>query len=59
MLRRSKIILGTPDFTALYDKGYHTGCEIKAAITAGIDLMVAVPGVVHLPEKQEPELLRD
>src|SRR2546428_49215 len=45
MLRRAKIILGTSDFTALYDKGYHTGCEIKAAITAGIDIMVAVPGV--------------
>ncbi|MES2662384.1 MAG: IS1182 family transposase [Pseudomonadota bacterium] len=45
MLRRTKIILGTNDFTALYDKGYHTGCEIKAAVTAGIDIMVAVPGV--------------
>ena len=24
MLRRTKTILGTRDFTALYDKGYHT-----------------------------------
>ena len=45
MLRRTKKILGTNDFTALYDKGYHTGCEIKAAITAGIDIMVAIPDV--------------
>lgn len=45
MLRRAKTILGTNDFTALYDKGYHTGCEIKAAVTAGIDIMVAMPGV--------------
>src|SRR5829696_6781091 len=45
MLRRTKTILGSNDFTALYDKGYHTGCEIKAALTAGIDVMVAVPGV--------------
>jgi hypothetical protein len=45
MLRRTKVILGTTDFTALYDKGYHSGCEIKAAVTAGIDIMVAVPGV--------------
>ena len=45
MLRRTKTILGTNDFTALYDKGYHTGCEIKAAVTAGIDIMVAIPGV--------------
>lgn len=28
MLRRAKTILGTNEFTALYDKGYHTGCEI-------------------------------
>jgi len=33
MLRRTKTILGTNKFTALYDKGYHTGCEIKAAVT--------------------------
>lgn len=45
MVRRTKTILGTSDFTALYDKGYHTGCEIKAAIAAGIDIMVAVPAV--------------
>ena len=45
MLRRTRAILGTNDFTALYDKGYHTGCEIKAALIAGIDIMVAVPGV--------------
>jgi len=45
MLRRTKTILGTSNFTALYDKGFHTGCEIKAAVTAGIDIMVAIPGV--------------
>lgn len=33
------------DFTALYDKGYHTGSEIKKGIEMGVDLMVAVPGV--------------
>ena len=45
MIRRAKTILGNNDFTALYDKGYHTGGEIKAAVTAGIDIMVAIPGV--------------
>jgi len=45
MLRRTKTILGTADFTALYDKGYHTGCEIKMAVTSGIDIMVAIPGI--------------
>ena len=45
MLRRTKTILGTTDFTAVYDKGYHTGCEIKMAVTSGINVMVAIPGV--------------
>lgn len=45
MLRRAKTILKTNDFTALYDKGYHTGSELKYAIESGINAMVAVPGV--------------
>ena len=45
MLRRTKTILQTNEFTALYDKGYHTGSEIKRAIEMGIDIMVAIPGV--------------
>jgi transposase len=44
MLRRTKTILGSTDFTALYDKGYHTGIEIKKALELGIEIMVAVPG---------------
>ena len=45
MLRRTKSILGKNDFTALYDKGYHTGTEIKTAIDLGINIMVAIPEV--------------
>lgn len=45
MLRRTKIILGTTDFTALYDKGYHTGSEIKKVMDLEIEIMVAIPGV--------------
>jgi len=45
MLRRAKTILKTNEFTALYDKGYHTGSELKKGIEMGIELMVAVPGV--------------
>ncbi len=33
MLRRTKIILGKSDFTALYDKGYHAGAEIKKVLS--------------------------
>jgi transposase len=45
MLRRSTIILGTSDFTGLFDKGYHTGTEIKTAVNLGINIMVAIPEV--------------
>jgi len=45
MLQRAKSILKTNDFTALYDKGYHTGSEFKTANTLDIDVMVAIPGV--------------
>lgn len=45
MLRRTKTILNTTDFTALYDKGYHTGSEIKTAVDLGIHIMVAIPEV--------------
>ena len=45
MLRRTKTILNTTDFTALYDKGYHTGTELKTAVDLGIHIMVAIPEV--------------
>ena len=45
MLRRTKKILGHANFTGLYDKGYHTGSELKTGIEMGINLMVAIPGV--------------
>ena len=45
MLRRAKTILQTNDFTALYDKGYHTGSELKTAIEAGVNVMVAMQAV--------------
>ena len=44
MLRRTKTILGTKDFTALYDKGYHIGIEIRKAVELGVNIMVAIPG---------------
>lgn len=44
MLRRAKKIVGHSSFTALYDKGYHTGSEIKKAVEMGVEIMVAVPG---------------
>jgi hypothetical protein len=45
MIQRAKSILGTNDFTALYDKGFHTGSELKTAQDLGIETIVAIPGV--------------
>lgn len=45
MVQRTKSILRTNDFTVLYDKGFHTGSELKIAQELGIETIVAVPGV--------------
>ena len=45
MVRRAKSILRTNEFTALYDKGFHTGSELKTAQDLGIETIVAIPGV--------------
>jgi hypothetical protein len=51
MLRRTKTILGHNNFTAIYDKGYHTGREFDYANRLGIDFLVAIPGVsAHAPD---------
>jgi len=45
MVQRAKSILRSNNFTALYDKGYHTGSELKTAQELGIETIVAIPGV--------------
>jgi len=45
MVQRAKSILNTNDFTVLYDKGFHTGSELKTAHELGVETIVAVPGV--------------
>lgn len=45
MVRRAKSILGTNQFTALFDKGYHTGSELKTTVELGIEPIVAIPAV--------------
>jgi len=53
MLRRAKVILKTTDFTALFDKGYHNGSELKTGQDLGIRLMVAIPEVgSHAPNEK-------
>ena len=51
MLQRAKSILRTNQFTALYDKGYHTGSEFKIAHDLRIETLVAIPGQTgHAPD---------
>lgn len=51
MVRRAKTILGHNDFTAIYDKGYHTGTEFEYAKKQGVEVIVAIPDVAsHAPD---------
>ena len=54
MLRRAKSILQTTSFTALYDKGYHTGSELFIADHLGIDTLVAIPANSRSSEAPDP-----
>lgn len=45
MVQRAKSILRTNEFTALYDKGYHTGSELKTAQDLGVETIVAIPAL--------------
>jgi transposase len=45
MVQRAKSILRTNEFTVLYDKGFHTGSELKTAQDLGVETIVAIPSV--------------
>ena len=55
MVRRAKSILRTNEFTALYDKGYHTGSELKIAKDLGIEAIVAIPGIPSTSQAPNPD----
>lgn len=51
MLERTNEITPLKNATVLYDKGYHTGSEIKKAIEMDVNIMVAIPAVAsHAPD---------
>lgn len=51
MVRRAKTILGKSDFTALFDKGYHTGSQFEYAHRQDVEVIVAFPGASsHAPD---------
>ncbi len=45
MVTRASGIVENTNFTALYDKGYHTGREIKIAQELGVETIVAIPAL--------------
>jgi len=50
MVERAAEVVGHTDFTALFDKGYHTTSEFEKAHKMGIEVMVAIPAVSsHAP----------
>ena len=52
MVERAIKVCKTSDFTILFDKGYHTGSEIKKAQDKKVNLLVAVPDVAsNAPDK--------
>lgn len=55
MLRRAKSILRTNSFTALYDKGYHTGSELCTADQLGISTLVAIPAIGRTSQAPDPK----
>ncbi len=55
MLTRAKEILQTATFTALYDKGYHSGSEFKTAHDLGINTLVAIPAIGRAAQAPNPE----
>jgi transposase len=54
MVQRAKSILRTNEFTALYDKGFHTGSELKTAQDLGVETIVAIPGVPSTSQAPDP-----
>lgn len=55
MLRRAKSILRSNTFTALYDKGYHTGSEFYTADQLGIHTLVAIPSIGRTNQAPDPK----
>jgi transposase len=51
MVERAVEVIGHNQFTGLYDKGYHTGTELKHAADLGVNVLVAIPAVSsHAPD---------
>jgi len=45
MVQRASEIIGSTEFIAVFDKGYHKGSELKTAQRLGIKTLVAIPDI--------------
>ncbi|WP_430817914.1 IS1182 family transposase, partial [Carboxylicivirga sp. RSCT41] len=54
MVERAVDEIGHNNFTALYDKGYHTGSEFAKAAKLGVDVMVAIPAIPKNSQAPDP-----
>jgi hypothetical protein len=54
MMRRAKSIVRRTSFTALFDKGYHTGSELDITQHLGIHTLVAIPGIPRSSQSPDP-----
>jgi transposase len=58
MIERAVEIIGHTEMTILYNKGYHTGSEFSKAEAAGVDVLVAKPGVPSASQAPDPKYNR-
>jgi transposase len=54
MVIRAAEVVGNTDFTALFDKGYHTGSELKTALELGVETIVAIPDIPSTSQAPDP-----
>ena len=55
MVQRAKSILRTNEFTVPYDKGFHTGSELKTAQDLGVETIVAIPSLPSTSQAPKQE----
>jgi transposase len=54
MVQRASNIVGNTKFTAVFDKGYHKGSELKAAQLLGVKTLVAIPDISSASMAPDP-----
>lgn len=54
MVLRASEIIGKNKFTAVFDKGYHKGKELKAAQQLGVKTLVAIPDISSASMAPDP-----